>query len=185
MRNFTSIILFLLCLHVEAQTSPNFTIITTPASCSSCCDGTAGIASLNPNCLNFAVAWFDANGFVSATSLLNNCCAGTSYSASVSSQCGSNDVFICSISYQFSTNIFNSFIADFSISPNPTNSIINIVSEQMDHLNSTIEIKDYLGQDVFISPFTSQIDLHNFSAGMYFLTIQDKEKKLTIKIIKQ
>ncbi len=55
----------------------------------------------------------------------------------------------------------------------------------MDHLNSTIEIKDYLGQDVFISPFTSQIDLHNFSAGMYFLTIQDKEKKLTIKIIKQ
>ena len=51
--------------------------------------------------------------------------------------------------------------------------------------NSTIEIKNYLGQIVLSSPFTSQINLSNLSVGMYFLTIQDKSNSKTVKIIKK
>ena len=51
--------------------------------------------------------------------------------------------------------------------------------------NATIQIKNHLGQFVFTAPFTSQINLSCLSAGMYFLTIQDKFNKKTVKIIKQ
>jgi len=71
------------------------------------------------------------------------------------------------------------------ISPNPTSNILNIYDAQNLLQNATIEIKNYLGQIVFTTPFISQIDLNNLSAGMYFLSIKDMENKKTIKIIKQ
>ena len=69
--------------------------------------------------------------------------------------------------------------------PNPTNSIINIDDEKKQFQNATIEIKNYLGQVVFTTPFASQINLQNFSAGMYFLTVKDKDYEKTVKIIKE
>lgn len=74
---------------------------------------------------------------------------------------------------------------NFSIYPNPTTSIINIVDENNQLQNSTIQIQNYLGQLIFTSAFTSQIDLRSLSAGMYFLTIQDGVKYKTVKIIKE
>lgn len=71
------------------------------------------------------------------------------------------------------------------VSPNPTTSMINITDEQNQFQNANIEIRNYLGQVVFTSPFTAQIDLQNLSAGMYFLTVQNRERKQTIKIIKE
>lgn len=72
----------------------------------------------------------------------------------------------------------------FEVYPNPTNSILNIVDENNQLQNATIQIQNYLGQDVFTSPFTNQIDLSSFSAGMYFLIIKGSNNK-TVKIIKQ
>jgi hypothetical protein len=75
--------------------------------------------------------------------------------------------------------------AIINIYPNPTTSILNIIDKQNQFQNATIEIKNYLGQVVFTTPFTSQINLQNLSAGMYFLTIQDKSNSKTVKFIKQ
>ena len=75
--------------------------------------------------------------------------------------------------------------ANIKIFPNPITSILNIVDENNELQNSTIEIKNYLGQVVFASTFTSKINLSNLSAGMYFLTIEDKNSKKTAKIIKE
>lgn len=72
-----------------------------------------------------------------------------------------------------------------NIYPNPTNSILKISDEQNELQNSTITIKDNLGQSVFYSPFTSQIDLSGLSAGMYFLTLDNGVESKTVKIIKQ
>ncbi len=85
------------------------------------------------------------------------------------------------------TGIVSSNIVEnnLKIYPNPTNSILNIIDSKKQLQNSTIEIKNYLGQVVLSSPFTSQINLSNLSVGMYFLTIQDKSNSKTIKIIKE
>jgi hypothetical protein len=76
-------------------------------------------------------------------------------------------------------------VSNFKIYPNPTTSIINIVDENNQLQNASIEIKNYLGQLVYTSTFTSQINLSSLSTGMYFLTIEDKHSKKTVKIIKQ
>ncbi|MBL7935003.1 MAG: T9SS type A sorting domain-containing protein, partial [Bacteroidia bacterium] len=85
------------------------------------------------------------------------------------------------------TNV-NELVTDiklFEIHPNPTTSILNIVDEQNQLQNSTIEIKNYLGQTVYSNSFTNQINLSNLSNGMYFLTIQDKENIKTMKVVKE
>jgi hypothetical protein len=72
-----------------------------------------------------------------------------------------------------------------SIYPNPTTSFLNIVDKDNQLQNATIQIKNYLGQIVLSSPFTSQINLQNISAGMYFLTVKDKDYLKTFKIIRE
>jgi hypothetical protein len=75
--------------------------------------------------------------------------------------------------------------ATLNIYPNPTTSILNMIDNQNQFQNATIEIKNYLGQVVFTTPFTSQINLQNLTAGMYFLTAQDNSSSKTVKFIKQ
>ncbi len=69
--------------------------------------------------------------------------------------------------------------------PNPISSILNIVDKNNQLQNAVIQIQNNIGQLVFTSSFNSQINLSSLSAGMYFLTIQDKNSKKTVKIIKQ
>lgn len=70
------------------------------------------------------------------------------------------------------------------IYPNPTTSILNIVDEQNELQNATIEIKNSLGQIIYTCPFTSQINISDLSAGIYFLHIQSEHHLKAIKIIK-
>ena len=79
----------------------------------------------------------------------------------------------------------NDILQNIKLYPNPTNSILNIVDENNQLQNTTIQIKNNLGQLVYTSPFTSQINLSSLSAGMYFLTVENKGSKTPIKIIKQ
>ena len=79
----------------------------------------------------------------------------------------------------------NGLLKNIQLHPNPTNSILNFIDEQNQLQNSTIQIKDYLGQVVFTAPFTSQINLSNLPTGIYFLTIQNGTINKTAKFIKQ
>lgn len=92
--------------------------------------------------------------------------------------------FTMNITTDVSLNYINEF-HNIKISPNPTTSILNIDDKNNQLQNSTIQIKNYLGQLVFCSPFANQINLQSLSAGMYFLTIQDKENNKTVKILKE
>ncbi|MES2566276.1 MAG: T9SS type A sorting domain-containing protein [Bacteroidota bacterium] len=74
---------------------------------------------------------------------------------------------------------------NIKIYPNPATSTINILDEQNELQNSTITIKNNLGQSVFSAPFTSQINISTLQPGIYFLNIQDKNREKTVKIIKQ
>ena len=95
---------------------------------------------------------------------------------------GSNN---CPQNYITGIPATNSANVSLTVYPNPTNSILNIDDEKKQFQNATIEIKNYLGQVVLSSPFNSQINLQNLSAGMYFLTVKDKDYLKTVKIIKE
>jgi hypothetical protein len=92
--------------------------------------------------------------------------------------------FVSSCGNTISVNEIN-FTYNIKIYPNPTTSMLNIIDEVNQFQNATIQIKNNLGQLVFSSPFTTQINLSSFSAGMYFLSIQDKSNSKTVKIIKE
>lgn len=71
------------------------------------------------------------------------------------------------------------------IYPNPTTSLINIVDEQNELQNTTIELRNPLGQTILSIPFSNQIDISNLSSGMYYLTIQDGSHKKIVKVVKE
>ncbi len=73
----------------------------------------------------------------------------------------------------------------FSVYPIPSSLVLNITDEQNLLQNSIIEIKNYLGEIVLTTLFTNEINISSLSSGMYFLTVQDKATKYTIKFIKE
>ena len=76
-------------------------------------------------------------------------------------------------------------INNISVFPNPTTTVLNIIDKYHQFNNATMEIKNYLGQIILTTPFSSQINLSNLSEGMYFLTLKDEFNFNTIKIIKR
>ncbi|MCC6182591.1 MAG: T9SS type A sorting domain-containing protein, partial [Bacteroidia bacterium] len=80
---------------------------------------------------------------------------------------GGNSNIACSNTFSITNTYVGineiSITDNISIYPNPTPSIINIVDENNQLQNATIQIKNYLGQLVYASAFTSQINLSNLS----------------------
>ncbi|WP_395046907.1 T9SS type A sorting domain-containing protein [Flavobacterium sp.] len=77
-----------------------------------------------------------------------------------------------------STTDFNEF-SDFSIYPNPSNSIVNIASQEV---IETIEVFTLDGRKIK-SCNAAQIDISDLSNGMYLMQVKTAEGKLGIKKI--
>ncbi len=73
----------------------------------------------------------------------------------------------------------------FEIYPNPTNSILSIKDKNQQLQNATIEIKNTLGQIVYFDVYSNQIDVSHLPAGIYFITLNTKETKRTLKFVKE
>ena len=71
----------------------------------------------------------------------------------------------------------------FKIYPNPASTILNIDIANADQ--SKISIMNYLGQTNFTTTNQKQIDITNFTSGLYFITIEFGHKIFTQKFIKQ
>jgi aminopeptidase YwaD len=72
---------------------------------------------------------------------------------------------------------------NFKIYPNPASTILNIDIANADQ--SKISIMNYLGQTNFTTTNQKQIDITNFTSGLYFITIEFGHKIFTQKFIKQ
>ena len=88
---------------------------------------------------------------------------------------------------------YNSPISDFHLTvfPNPFSNLIQVQMESPKKFEATIEVRNVLGQKVYILPakeFDTQaavvIDLGNFSNGIYFLTLTGANLSESRKIIK-
>lgn len=83
------------------------------------------------------------------------------------------------------TNDFETINSAFTVYPNPTNGIINVSSTENTTIDK-IEIIDVLGKTVLVKTGnTSQIDISEFSKGIYILKIHSGETVLQKKIMKQ
>lgn len=74
---------------------------------------------------------------------------------------------------------------NFYLYPNPTNSVLNITDEYNQLQNTTIEIKNTLGQIVLLAPFSKELNVSELSSGIYFLIVQSRDRKKIVKVIKE
>ena len=107
-----------------------------------------------------------------AVALINNGCADTSLCYSV---------FVTGIS---SINQNNSF----TISPNPTNGKLGVISQQS-FVNATVKLINLIGQTIFEKQNQSgnqfTLDLVNQAQGIYFIEVKENEKVWRGKVVKE
>lgn len=167
---------------IPCPTPITYSVQTTPETCTGCCDGTAQVINLSGGCPAYTYVWQPG---ALVTSSVSSICFGI-YTVTVSDAgcCPSVSQTFTMQSSSTTSIIENNLDNSLSIFPNPTNSILNIVDNQNQFQNATIQIKNYLGQIVFTTPFTNQIDLQSLSSGMYFLTLQTQVYTKAIKVTK-
>lgn len=90
--------------------------------------------------------------------------------------------------YDTSTSVDDEFTKKDNIAfPNPTTGLINLKIREIG-VDANIQLFDLVGNKLMEKSAESdveQIDLKNFSSGIYFLHITQDMKKKTIKIVKQ
>ncbi len=90
--------------------------------------------------------------------------------------------------YDTPTSVDNEFTKkDIIAFPNPTTGLINIKIREIG-VDANIQLFDLIGNKLMEKSAQSdleQIDLENFSSGVYFLHITKDLKKKTIKVVKQ
>jgi Subtilase family/Secretion system C-terminal sorting domain len=84
-----------------------------------------------------------------------------------------------------------SVISRFSIETNPFSSTLDVVCESLETTEAQLTVTDALGKQVFNKNIYIQagdnilaIDIHDKSAGLYFISIQVKDKITSLKAVK-
>ncbi len=172
------------CLAVTVNSAVlTVTTTSTPASCSSCCDGTA--AATQTGTSPFTYAWSPAGGTASSASGL---CVG-SYTVCVTDAGGCITCSIVNVS--FVTGLAS--LTDngtIKVYPNPANEYINIEGTLSSSANLDVSIVNMFGQTVLeeVVPadgtFTQKVNIANIPSGVYFIRISSGEFVKNTRMIK-
>jgi len=133
---------------------------------------TTNITTFTPTTFNY---YLSTNTLISS---LNNVSSGSiDYSINISYGCFQNTT---------SLDYMNGSHDDYEIYPNPTNSKIQISTNDLANNDIFIRITDITGRVILQENYKKEIDVISLQNGIYFLNIYDKEKLIaTKKIIKQ
>lgn len=159
--------------------SINSSAVASNASCGMCADGSAVVAvagGVSP----YTYTWSPSGGNNQmASGLMPGC-----YTVTIADQTMCSTTATACVG--FATGLLSTTLNGFNIYPNPTNG--NVTIEFENESIRTIEVIDVTGR-LIVSERSSaqivQVDLENFSSGVYYVTIKDADTVKQTKIIKQ
>lgn len=164
--------------HSQCTTPMSFSITTTQASCSTCCDGSAQITNFTGGCPPFNISWSNgAQGF-----LVTNLCADSSYTVTVyDGGCCPALAIGCTIPNPTPTGTYNYVNTNaLIIYPNPTESTLNLESNLQ---GAEFRITDILGKEIKkikIENKKTSIDISDLENGIYFIRTKNSIKKFIV-----
>ena len=176
------------CTAVATVSSPPALVVgtsSTPASCSTCADGTATV-TFSGGTPGYFYTW-SPGGCSTAT------CTGLlpgGYSVCVTDN---NGCVLCdSVMVSYTTGISESSPKEIiSIYPNPASSFVSIDVELGTISSSEIIVTNVLGEQLFAEKFAETktlkktIPVSNLANGIYFITVKTKQGKSVQKFVKR
>ncbi len=173
-----AIILLLIPLKFYGQCL-TFSIQTTAASCSTCCDGTASVENLTGGCPPFySFLWSGGNQLGNATTEL---CWGNYFVViSVPDSCCTNPDTIAYCLVGFLNDINEKYFSNIKANIADNNLLIieNLIG------NEFIELYDIVGKKIFNkinNNTTVEINLNSLSKQIYLLNIKDKNNRIVFQ----
>lgn len=143
--------------------------------------------TLNANEIGASYQWLQCPTYSIITGATNQTYTATSngdYAVSITKN-NCTDTSNCITVNNVGINNMNT-VSDIFISPNPTNGIINIVSN-FQNINSEIKIMNSTGQRVFTTQLknvNTAIDISTIANGIYYIEIKAEYKTYRTKLVK-
>ena len=111
-------------LYSQCPTPITYSVTTIPASCSTCCDGSAEVTNLTGGCPGYNFSWSDGSQLYMATNL----CASITYTVTVmDAGCCGPAAFVCTPGYALGTTIKEpDFKNSITLYPNPSNGLMQL-----------------------------------------------------------
>lgn len=149
------------------------TIITTPPSCPTCCDGSVDFVSITGGCPPYAYVWSNGNTGPGTGMCFDSTVTLTIYDAG---QCCPDTSFVFRISSTTDINELNK--TSFSIYPNPSTGIITLQQEKIYNEEVSVTIFSVLGKQVYYQENNNNIiNIIHLDNGVYYLQLTDKNNK--------
>lgn len=159
-------------------TNPYMNIQVTPPTMPTCCNGTITynvVGIIPPPVFSYYV-----NPSVTSNTTV---CSGNYTIMANSGTCTATSTF--SVGCATGINEVD-FAAAITIFPNPAVSVLTIGSQPFGTEVNQIEIRNYLGKDVYIGKFSKSVDVSDFNPGCYFLILINKDgQRMFSKFIKE
>lgn len=155
------------------------TTTSTPTSCYTCSDGSAGI-SASGGTGSYTYNWLPTGGNASTASGLP---VGT-YTVTVTDANGCT--FSTTVWVNSPANISNNQTDQWNVYPNPASNVLMVTLDK--ESTTTINIFDISGRLIYTrvsSAIMEVIDISTFDAGTYLVKIDQMKSQKTFKIIKQ
>lgn len=170
---------------ITQPTAISLIMTSTPASCSTCCDGTATVIP-SGGTPAYTFMWTPPVSFIY---LASNLCPGT-YSCCVTDMNGCVSCDTTTVSFLTGFTHQSPF-GNLSIIPNPSSNFITIEESFENASSSEISLLNVLGQSVYTKHLESAfklnetIDLRALPRGIYFLSVTTNSGTEVRRIIKQ
>ena len=167
------------CTAVDSDTIFNViridSIPSTPASCSTCCDGSATVWFVGGT-IPFLFLW-SPGGQITPTA--TNLCPGTTYTVCIYDALGCVSCEATTIGFTVSTENINEETF-FEIFPNPSNGSFTVDFGKAINIKE-IRLTDLLGNIILQQYANNQakININNLPTGTYILTVIDKDNRTT------